>query len=609
MADANVLRTIFTYSLNGLGPYPIAFDYLARKFVQVTLLGADRKLLVLGTDYRFVSTTSIQLLKAAPAGYNQIEVRRYTSAQDRLVDFQDGSILRATDLNVSQVQTMHIAEEGRDVAGNTLGVDSGGNLDARLRRMVNLLDGVQDGDAVTIRQMKSWSESALHQADRAKAQADASAASASDASASAASASGSQVSSKSSEDLAKKWAANPKGSLVDANNYSAMHYALTAGESASAASGFRTNAEAAASQAANSAGQAVSSATAAKNAESGAAVSADKAKTEADKLTNMNDFAAAINTVSATNHDVSMKSAVSAQSFAIEDASFSNVLWRTTSDSANGGALTITPSTNVTNKNAVVVGGWSVQGLVQHRGLRQELKVNNYTYQFNQYLQADAKSYNLELVRSGVVRAYFNINDENTFNFSGDIFARVITTRVSSPANPGNGAFLNTLGVRSQLQGRGAMQDANGAYCQMYMQEQVGTTHRLLLNLNGYGSDTNWQFSAGGKINTPQGEVQTTGSDVRIKKDIVPAQEGAGKRIDEVGLVEYTEIATGRRRRGWIAQQVDLVDPLYAFYGSATSMVEDEEITILNTDDRAMLADLIAEVQSLRKRVATLEAK
>ncbi|WP_459625918.1 phage tail fiber domain-containing protein, partial [Enterobacter hormaechei] len=73
----------------------------------MTLIGVDRKELILNQDYRFATKTTISTTRAlGPAdGYNLIEIRRYTSATERLVDFTDGSILRAYDLNISQVQT------------------------------------------------------------------------------------------------------------------------------------------------------------------------------------------------------------------------------------------------------------------------------------------------------------------------------------------------------------------------------------------------------------------------------------------------------------------------------------------------------------------------
>ena len=116
--------TIYSYSLTGGRVFPVAFEYLARRFVRVTLVGATRQELILNVDYRFISKTEIETTIAwAPGEYQTIEIRRVTSATDRLVNFTDGSILRSQDLNISQIQAIHIAEEGRDVAENSLLTD------------------------------------------------------------------------------------------------------------------------------------------------------------------------------------------------------------------------------------------------------------------------------------------------------------------------------------------------------------------------------------------------------------------------------------------------------------------------------------------------------
>lgn len=146
-------KTVATYTLdNSKRQFPITFDYLSQNFIQVTLIGGVNKVLVLDTDYRFLSATMIETTLAyGPPSYTNIEIRRVTSATERLVEFNDASILHASDLNVSDLQVIHIAEEARDSITETLGVNTDGDLDARGRKIVNVADAVNQGDAVSVR--------------------------------------------------------------------------------------------------------------------------------------------------------------------------------------------------------------------------------------------------------------------------------------------------------------------------------------------------------------------------------------------------------------------------------------------------------------------------
>lgn len=151
---ALVQSTIQTVALTGQTEFTVPFEYLTRRYVVVTLRGPARKVLTLGTDYRFVSPTVISLFQSPGAEFTYLELRRITSATERLVNFMDGSILRAYDLNLSQIQTIHVAEEARDsVTVDSLGIDANFNLDARNKRIVNLADGIDTTDAVTLGQV------------------------------------------------------------------------------------------------------------------------------------------------------------------------------------------------------------------------------------------------------------------------------------------------------------------------------------------------------------------------------------------------------------------------------------------------------------------------
>lgn len=296
-------KTVKTYPLAGTNrDFEIPFEYLARKFVIVTLIGTDRKELVLNVDYRFTQRTIITLTRVwgSEEGYNFIEIKRVTSATERLVDFSDGSILRASDLNTATVQALHIAEEGRDIATDTIGVDNNGQLDARGRQIKNLADGVDDGDAISMRQIRAYDTSALNSRNAAKvsetnakvsetnAKASENAAAASQSSATASASTATQqattstqqaTASRQSADRAADWAKKMDGP-VSGSEYSSRWYSVESQNSAAA-----------------SAASAASSLTQANRA----TTEADRAKAEADKLGNMNDLGAAIESVLGTS--------------------------------------------------------------------------------------------------------------------------------------------------------------------------------------------------------------------------------------------------------------------------------------------------------------------
>lgn len=233
-------RTVKTYDLDGsTRDFEIPFEYLARKFVQVTLIGQDRRTLILNTDYRFTQRTVITTTVAfGPAdGYERIELRRFTSATERLVNFSDGSILRAYDLNISQIQSLHIAEEGRDVATDTIGVNNDGDLDARGRRIVNLADATEDHHAVTLRQEKAWAESTLNSSIKAEAQADKAEVQANGAFREATRAATAAQSSLDYSNHARQWASHPENVVVTGGLYSALHYSRKAAADAATVAG------------------------------------------------------------------------------------------------------------------------------------------------------------------------------------------------------------------------------------------------------------------------------------------------------------------------------------------------------------------------------------
>lgn len=131
--------------------YTVPFDYLKKSFVNVSLEGEE---LTggdpddTGADYYFIDNTTIRLKVAPPSG-QYLTIRRYTSQTQRVVTFKDASVLKANDLDTSQLQAFHIAAEARDVINDALIKNNDDNWDAKNKRIVRVADPVDPHDAMT----------------------------------------------------------------------------------------------------------------------------------------------------------------------------------------------------------------------------------------------------------------------------------------------------------------------------------------------------------------------------------------------------------------------------------------------------------------------------
>lgn len=138
--------------------FDIPFDYLSQKFVVVL---KEDTLQNYGIDYDFLDKTRIRFLKGnIPAG-TAITISRNTDAARRLVSWRDASVLKATDLELSQLQLLHVAEESSVIAKMALAPDSSFNWNALGRRLRNLGDAVEEKDAVNLRGLRSYVEKAI----------------------------------------------------------------------------------------------------------------------------------------------------------------------------------------------------------------------------------------------------------------------------------------------------------------------------------------------------------------------------------------------------------------------------------------------------------------
>ncbi|WJE88296.1 tail fiber domain-containing protein [Klebsiella phage Kpn74] len=104
--------------------------------------------------------------------------------------------------------------------------------------------------------------------------------------------------------------------------------------------------------------------------------------------------------------------------------------------------------------------------------------------------------------------------------------------------SPAIGSLVSGGRIRSRMLGRGGNVDTSGAWGGFYLEEYVGTEHRIVMYMDGFGRTDAWSFRAGGQ-STPKGDVLTTGSDVRLKTDFTQASENASERIERLGVCEY----------------------------------------------------------------------
>ena len=124
----------------------------------------------------------------------------------------------------------------------------------------------------------------------------------------------------------------------------------------------------------------------------------------------------------------------------------------------------------------------------------------------------------------------------------------------------------------------------------------------MLVSSDGQVYTKYWNFVNGsGGINTANGGILPTVCDIRLKDNPRDAQAGGLTRILRIKPREFNWKWDGRHDRGFIAQELEKVDPLYVFEAGG----EDPDEPILNLSHIAIISDLVAAVQGLHKQNVT----
>lgn len=271
------------------------FDYISKQFIKVAV-GTDDTILSYPTDYT-VNDKEVEFVEA-PAKDTPIRIYRQTDSS-RIIEWSDGSFIKASQMTLENVQQLHLIEESQDyvIINGMSKYPDGVNFNALGARVINVSDPTEPQDAVTkhymetvqggfVSQNTALVQQATTQANNAKNSASSAATSASQ---SASSASASETSNQS----AKKWAestASPDNQAdtdsTTGKTQSSRSWALfsksKAQEAATSATNAKTQAETATTQATNaktSASQSASSASASATSASNAKTSETNAKT------------------------------------------------------------------------------------------------------------------------------------------------------------------------------------------------------------------------------------------------------------------------------------------------------------------------------------------
>ena len=142
-------RKATVFYAGGQSRYNFSFPYLSKQFVKVRYDRAtSAQQLEYNRDYTIEGQT-VTLLKAAPSDVTVCIYRQ--TPTERLVDFNDGSLLLSSEMDKMSTQLLHVEEESSDlIASSAMVADDDNAWQGRGRRIKNLHDPIERQDAVTL---------------------------------------------------------------------------------------------------------------------------------------------------------------------------------------------------------------------------------------------------------------------------------------------------------------------------------------------------------------------------------------------------------------------------------------------------------------------------
>ena len=238
---------------------------------------------------------------------------------------------------------------------------------------------------------------------------------------------------------------------------------------------------------------------------------------------------------------------------------------RPNGDTASNGQVTIAGSGNMVVDGEVVSKGLTVNSgqITANDGGIELYHASPYVgFHFNK----STTDYTARIINDAADQLTFDCRSVRTlqdFTARGIIRGCNNDAFIAWPINDptgGTGEILKAPSLISRFNTKGG-----GARCALWMEEYVGTEHRGVIEVSGFGGATQyWQFKANGKISSStHGDVVFAGlSDINYKDNVVDYDGLESlENINAMNLVKFTykDDEQKRERRGVIAQQIRAV--------------------------------------------------
>lgn len=250
----------------------------------------------------------------------------------------------------------------------------------------------------------------------------------------------------------------------------------------------------------------------------------------------------------------------------------------------------------------------------------------------SEYDVAGAKKYSAELLSqaqygvgksAAVIRATDHISNQTkdlVFETNGTL---TVPGAIKSTSTV-SGEFLDSTGIGY---GGGlrrlaayAAADANSVN-QVYYVENAGSrtvcyqvtipgqSYQHVWRIDHDGQNKYFSIRSDNNMYTPLGAVAIQGSDVRIKDNFEEPKEGAWDRVKSIGICEFKYKGQNVTQRGFLAQQMGEIDPVYTFEGGTAHDDDGNEFEIINVNDKAVLADVITVMQMMQDKIEAMESE